>query len=525
MLLRNEHAGSFRFPLANVGKLGLEICQLENASGTRLDLQCFEQTLVSGGDLRISIDRSSGRNQYGTPQGKAEDEIWFSSCTAGAISSRGYAAALQAFEAITQGGKAFAWFDRIRSRLAALFGIKGSEIVLSGSGTELEYLALFVARSILPLPLTNLVMAPGETGRGVLHAASGRHFLSSTSSGRTVERGTLLEGLELHEAAMETVEIRDKIGAPLSAEAIDDEVVRKVEANIANNRCVLVHLLECSKTNLSGLRRSTASSLMARYAGRVAVVVDTCQLRCTAEQIRDDLRAGFMVMITGSKFAAGPPFAGALLVPPRVLDQVHLFDLPNGLLSYTSAGDWPDGLRKRMRRQFGFPGNIGVGLRWEAALAELEKLFALPIPFREAVAARFEDAIESHVRDDPMLELVDCRSAGSDLACRTIFPILTNERSSPRPLSSEAIYRSLRQPRLDASCRRISRSAFHVGQPVAIGDRSALRICLSASHVVDAAEKMTVEPIFEKATAPMIADVEALFVKWAQLADEMSRCS
>ena len=90
-------------------------------------------------------------------------------------------------------------------------------------------------------------------------------------------------------------------------------------------------------------------------------------------------------MITGSKFAAGPPFAGALLLPPGLLQQPQLH-LPAGLLAYTAAEDWPAALRGRVTRQFAATDNIGVGLRWEAALAELERLFALPVPFREAVA-------------------------------------------------------------------------------------------------------------------------------------------
>jgi hypothetical protein len=402
-------AAPFSFLMQLAQEHGFDARNISPAERTRLYLQSFELLPASGGDERIAIDPCTGRNRYGTPRGKACDEVWFSSSTAVAISPRGYDAAFEIYHSVMNARDCSipAWFDRIRARLTGFFGIPGSEIVLSGSGTELELIALFLARSILRLPLTNLVVAPGETGRGVLLAASGRHFPDSTPFREKVERGLLVEGLENPESLTEAIEICYECGVPLSSESIDNEVVRKVEANIANGRCALIHLLDCSKTNRGGLLRSTASALMARYAGQVLVVVDSCQWRCSPEQIRADLHAGFMVMITGSKFAAGPPFAGAILLPPKIIEQFRFLDLPPGLLAYTAAEDWPLHLRRRIRRQFAAIDNVGTGLRWEAALAELEKLFALPGEFREAVVRAFANAIEKRVLESPRPALVD----------------------------------------------------------------------------------------------------------------------
>jgi hypothetical protein len=508
-------------------KNGFDAHSVSRAERTTLDLQSFEQLLASGGDERIAIDPGSGRNRYGTPRGKACDEVWFSSSTATAISSRGYDAAWNAYCSFTQIDDTWsipAWFDRIRSRLTNHFGIPGSEMVLSGSGTELEFIALFMARCTLPLPLTNLIVGPGETGRGVLLAASGRHFLGSTSFCQSVERGSSIEGLEAPGFFTDTVEIRDEHGMPRVPGSIDDEVVQKVETNIANGRCVLIHLLDCSKTNRSGLARSTASALMARYPGQVLVVVDSCQLRCSPEQIRADLRAGFMVMITGSKYAAGPPFAGAILLPLRIVEQLRFLDLPPGLLAYTATEDWPVTLRRKIRSQFAVTSNVGAGLRWEAALAELERLFALPVQFREAVTRAFANAIERRVLDNPRFELVDQGLAEGFPSDRTIFPILTVAQDKT-PLASEAIHHSLRRPLPGNSDPGMSKRAFQVGQPVPIGRHSALRVCLSASHIVDAAENMAKEPAFEKSVAPLMADVDGLFLKWARVADDLDRRS
>jgi hypothetical protein len=489
---------------------------------TTLELQSFERLLASGGDERIAIDRGTGRNRYGTPRGKACDEVWFSSSTAAAISPRGYDAALKAYRSVIRihdVGALPAWFDHIRARLIGLFGTPGSEIILSGSGTELELIALFLARSILRRPLTNVVVAPGETGRGVLLAASGRHFLDSTCFLARVERGQLIEGFETPEPLTETVEIRDEYGIALSPDSIDGAIVQKIEANLAKDRCVLIHLLDCSKTNSTGGRRSTASALMTRYAGRVLVVVDSCQLRCSPEQIRADLHAGFMVMITGSKFAGGPPFAGAILLPPQIVEQLRFLDLPPGLLAYTAAEDWPVALRSKIGRRFGVKDNVGAGLRWEAALAELEKLCALPIKFRKSTAKAFANAIEKRVSENPRLTLVDHGSAD---ALRTIFPIVTTAQDA-MPLASEAVQRLLSLPLADDPSPETSKRIFHVGQPVPVGNRSALRVCLSASHIVDVAKNMAKENAFETAIAPLMAEIDDLFCRWSRVVDDLSR--
>src|SRR5882757_8317715 len=109
----------------------------------------FESILTGGGDERIAIDPATGRNRYGAPPGTACDEVWFASSTASAISPRGYEAALEAVRGLASAHKEWpvsGWFDRIRDRLGALFGIPQTEIILASSGTELELIALVLSR-------------------------------------------------------------------------------------------------------------------------------------------------------------------------------------------------------------------------------------------------------------------------------------------------------------------------------------------------------------------------------------------
>src|ERR1700689_232514 len=61
--------------------------------------------LRSGGDFRIAVDPLSGRNKSGVPPAPAEEEIWFSSSTASAISPLGFDAASAAYDRLFADGE------------------------------------------------------------------------------------------------------------------------------------------------------------------------------------------------------------------------------------------------------------------------------------------------------------------------------------------------------------------------------------------------------------------------------------
>lgn len=226
-----------------------------------------------------------------------------------------------------------------------------------------------------------------------------------------------------------------------------------------------------------------------------------------------------MVMITGSKFAGGPPFAGAILLPPAIVTQLERIELPLGLLSHTSAEDWSADLRAKIDCQFWANENLGAGLRWEAALVELERFFALPVELRETVVKEFAMAVQERVQESAGLELIDLQSLEST---QTIFPIMTM-LGDDKIRASEAVHRLLKHPFPENSRDGISRRAFHVGQPVPIGTGSALRVCLGMPHVVDVAESVAKGQVFGSAIAPLMADLDGLFLKWTRIANDLRR--
>src|SRR3546814_12621609 len=68
-------------------------------------------------------------------------------------------------------------------------------------------------------------------------------------------------------------------------------------------------------------------SLAVRYGEAAAIIVDACQLRIAPQAVRRYLALGCVVLLTGSKFAGGPPFSGFALVPDRLRSEEHTSEL------------------------------------------------------------------------------------------------------------------------------------------------------------------------------------------------------
>lgn len=475
----------------------------------------LEMMLVSGGDERIWPDPITRRNRYGTPTPPAPDELWFSSSTASAISPRGYAAAQRALEALSKDDADLpGWFDDIRARIRAQFGAPGVEVVLTASGTEAELAALAVAKALLRRPIANIVVAPDETGSGVALAATGAHFAGTAAFEPHVARGATLAGWEKDEVVLRRVDIRDATGRPRAAAEIDRAAGLAVADALRTGRAALLHLLDSSKTGRGGPSRKAAREIMVSAGERALVLVDACQLRCSFDQIRADLAAGFLVMVTGSKFAGGPPFCGALLIPPQQAERLRALSLPEGFAAYAARLDWPQTFEGAFEATGFAPANLGMGLRWEAALAEIEAYAAIPAKLRDDIAALFAESARRCVAGNADLDFLDaeCWRLGGKPA--TIFPILTHRGD---PAQARLIYESLR-----ASTGSFEKPEYarvcHVGQPVVVGGRAALRLCFGMPHANAVAERAAQDMDLDAAFRPLRQDMELLFRKWGALA-------
>ena len=150
--------------------------------------------LATGGDRRIAPDPMTGRNRYGTRFTPADNEISFASTTASNLSVRGLLAAERAYRRL--GGDlsnpAIAletWFADLRARIGEVLGCPEAEVILAASGTDAELVALALFAGLSGKPITNILVAPDETGRGVPLAASGSHYSDVSALGHAVQAG------------------------------------------------------------------------------------------------------------------------------------------------------------------------------------------------------------------------------------------------------------------------------------------------------------------------------------------------
>ncbi|HEX3208387.1 MAG TPA: hypothetical protein VHQ91_03335 [Geminicoccaceae bacterium] len=474
-----------------------------------------EDLLVSGGGSRLRLDPCSGRSSYGCSARPEPEQIEFASSTAATISVPAYRAVEAVRQQLIEAGLAGRLpaalgqtIADVRRAILAAGGVEdlpGIEVVLTPSGTDGEYAALHLARRRAAERLVNIVMAPEETGRGLRDAARGLHFTPETPAGATVAQGASLAGLEPAAITLETIEIRTPDGTPRRPSAVDAEVKARALRAVARGARCLVHLLEVSKSGLGAPSLPALRELCRRHPERIEVLVDACQLRGGPASLRNHLEAGWMVLITGSKFAMGPPFAGALLVPARLAEQVPGLDpLPAGYGQYFARPEWPDRWPALTAALPAAP-NLGLLLRWRAALFELESLRAIPEAVRQKIVGQLGDAIRQAIEGSPRLVPVPAPVTGAGEPLPTIFSftvLRANAGGRERPMELDATRQLWRWLQEDVSDRlpawtpeaerRLAARVCRVGQPIRLGSLDgvaigALRICIGARQIIEAA--------------------------------------
>ncbi len=395
--------------------------------------------LTAGGDSRLAVDPRTGLNKYLCPPQPAPGLVCLSSCTASPITSRGFASAELAYEAIVGADSPAGRVLRLEAceqsavaDLLAHFGVADlASAALYPSGTDAVLAAAtFLAAERPGRTMTAILPAASETGTGVPLAAACQPF--------DVPAAEAAPSSLCHVTTIE-IPLRTEDGRPRADDAVNAAYRAAVRAT--RDRPV-VYLTHGTKTGLIAPTEVPEG---------VDVIVDACQARIAPQTLAAYLRRGWPVAITGSKFFGGPAFSGALLMPKD---------------------------RAAARTD---TANLGTVLRWVAALDAMAAF--RPMERDMAAFLRAQAAVvERELARIPETELIrnpPPRGTGwADLP--SIFTFAVRDPSDRRRFLSADALRLL--------YRGLATQGVLLGQPVNLGPFGGLRLAFGARDLAAAVD-------------------------------------
>ena len=426
-------------------------------------------------DLRAQFDllAASGGASSRALMRPAPHEIWFSSTSAMAPSLYAQAAGLATLARLmereaAEGPNISGWFEALRARIAASFGAPDTTILLAPSIAAARDLARAVAWSIHG-------GAPWDLSAGAAES----------------------QDMPLEEGAVD-IALRLADGRPREGLAIDAAAMTAARHMTGP---LLIHLLDQSLSGLCGVSRASADAIAGTQ--EALTLVDASLMRAPTDRLRADLAAGRMVLISGSTFLGGHGACAALLVPPCVTARLRHAAPQTYLLDaalYDMAPEW----RALFCLEDAPRLNMGLGLRWCAALAELDRYMRMPEALREAILALFVRKVRTRLSRCEWIEAIDEETGGG------LSPLILHSASL-----EEAD--GLRQA-LAAASQKAGDAVCHLGAPIRLGDQiAALPISAPAPMVSDVADRIAKGVTFEQAFAPIQRDIDTLFAKMGRI--------
>ena len=468
------------------------------------------EVLKSGGDHRLELD-SKGLNYIQVaPQPAPGNLVSRSSCSGSHISVENFDDLRRLHADIRTAKISFQeCMQQVHDRIRNILKIDSkTSIITVPSGTDAEYIPLLVSKAYAGADsrVVNIVTGAGEIGTHSTTAAEGLYYTSLTPCGEKVGSGKRLDGIGNNVKVIAISQYH-----PTTGQQDQNHTVWKMHVRRSLSRpgtLVLLHIVDSSKLGRRMDAIDDVERLKKQYPGRVLVTIDSCQSRTDAHRTRRYLELGYMVMITGSKFEDGPPFSGAVIVPPGLTESLSPRSFMNfmpGLGNFITAYDLSGQLE--MLRPF-LPRwmNWGLMMRWMCAVANWENFRAIGAATRNRLIQDWVDGLLSLIEHHPELEVLSGGEIqpGAVGDRNTIVSVKALFQGKPLPQGIlkniySWLYEDMANRLPDELClgqeeKSALKRPFLIGQPVDLGNFGVLRIALGI-HAVCFMEKHGVDRV------------------------------
>ena len=482
-----------------------------------------EDLLMSGGDLRLNIDEDDLLNKYGCRPFPRPAAFTFASSTATSVSNYAFDKAEKARSILINRGLSntienatHEYSELLKSNLRNALSIDDDcDIIFSPSGTDSSLQIAAITQIFTTKEITHVLVGSEETGSGVPAALKGLHFEKTTALGIPITKGDRIDGFR--NVVVAPIPFRDENGSLKSSSQIDTEVFDAVFEAHKTGRHVVLHAIDQSKLGYQSPSSELIEKINSIENLSLQIIVDGAQLRLDIKDINNYLDKGYILMVTGSKYFTGPPYAGALIVPKQIGDLIESVKaiLPKGLTEYFNRYDWPVNWKCSKHLSDGF--NYGTYMRWNAAIVEMKRYYETPILYRNLGIEMFCNFVDESIKESPILEqLYEEHSSSLTYSSdefglrtiRTIFPFFIKKGDVILDVEDiKKLYMLLNSNISDhfkddsLEINRLASQKCHIGQAVNVKHKenkksAILRISLGARVISDSWKDRDVSMFF-----------------------------
>ncbi|EME31239.1 uncharacterized protein Gasu_14810 [Galdieria sulphuraria] len=455
------------------------------------------QLLVEGGDDRLFLN-SNGVNKYFCPPCPVDPDTTLlrSSCTCSPPTKEGFERASTVVEQLWEQPELYfdIHMESVRKRILEALKLNDGQTfcILHPSGSDAELLPLLVAMGRMEKlgahHIVNVVSAAGEVGSGTAPAAAGKHFSSVSPTGYKVKEDTTISSFP---SSIHVVQLspRGKDGKPVDFDNLAREQMRQVREKY-KDAIVIFHAVDGSKTGLKLPSHEVIEELQDIWDKHLVLVLDACQGRSDLEEYQWFLDKEALILLTGSKFFCGPGFCGSVLFSSSIMQELEsLSSIPDGISFYITKNEVSESMPCLRSKLPSHPWNIGLLLRWECALTEMERFTDIIVD--SSVIDQWSYGVRSMIENHfPFIRvLVDEDWLEDVMGVNSIVNLIVYKQNGEAMNLNElrVLHRLLSSTMDSVSCSIQEESIGNwiclIGQPVNLGDKSVIRLALGASQI------------------------------------------